>query len=1137
MPRNLEELVSEINTAISPGYRGRLVQQGLARGLLWNGGVLPAGAPQFSTRLNGELLGYGLGLFRLALALRDFDRNHSLLPQAFERAAEAIEAVVRNGDPTWPERGFYRMVASAAYHIGHFSARAFSLFAVAAQDLNLSPGETSLRLLLVRDFAGLRRGVLAWAQEGGGFDASLAHRFAGQVEGLDFDHALQLALNTLFHRALAYFDYAIEAGDAAWRQAALDTLNGGITTSAEFRHVTFYWLYTIARHLLDDLWDHSLHVCLPKPNTDPTDVRWGRLRRLFIALVGHRIPAELDLWPSQLDAAQRALDVRDDLIVSLPTSAGKTRVAELCILRTLSLDRRVVFVTPLRALSAQTERSLRRTFVPLGFSVSSLYGSSGATGDDVDSLANRDIVVSTPEKLDFALRNDAALLDNVGLVVLDEGHTIGAGEREVRYEVLVQRLLRRADAAQRRIVCLSALLPPGEQLDDFTAWLRQDEPGKAISSEWRPTRQRFGEIAWDGQCARLNFRVGNDRPFVPSFLTAKLPQKGRRKKSFPHDGQELTLASAWQFVAQGQTVLIYCPQRRSVDPLATEVLELHRQGFLPTLLTATPAALTDAVNIGSEWLGANHPAVGCLRLGVAVHHGQLPRPFLRAVEELLRKQVLRVTIASPTLAQGLNLSATTLLFHSLFRAGELIPAEEFANVAGRAGRAFVDVEGQVLCVDFKSQLGARWRMLVEAARYRDLRSGLLQLVLGLCNNLRERTKFSTAQLVEYVTGNAAAWEVPESSPENTQLAQTWNAELARLDAALLSLVQHDMPPENLATALDEALASSLWQRSLRREDVESQQLATALLRGRAGFIWRQSSATQRRGYFSAGVGFETGRLLDNHAATLNKLLLTANAAFAGGAADEAIATVLAFARIVFKIEPFTPEAPPNDWERIAKDWIAGRSMADLAGGMEAETVAFVDSALVYRLVWALEAVRVRASATGELEGDAYAGRAALAVETGMPNYCAALLIQCGIPSRIAALKAVNDCAPQFNDSRGLHEWLCSEPVVARMKDPAWPTPETAAVWRESCDGLNLGSAGQWDIKEFKAPVAWTQQPPKPGSIVRVLPDGAAAKPAVYSLDFVRLGTMEAFPRQFSAGVFFAKVSDDGKTLIGEYLGP
>lgn len=90
--------------------------------------------------------------------------------------------------------------------------------------------------------------------------------------------------------------------------------------------------------------------------------------------------------------------------------------------------------------------------------------------------------------------------------------------------------------------------------------------------------------------------------------------------------------------------------------------------------------------VGREWLGAEHPAVRCLAIGVAIHHGRLPGPFLREVETLLAAGVLRVTVASPTLAQGLNLNAAVLLIPNLYRAGTLITGEEFANVAGRAGR-------------------------------------------------------------------------------------------------------------------------------------------------------------------------------------------------------------------------------------------------------------------------------------------------------------------------------------------------------------------------------------------------------------------------------------------------------------------
>ena len=102
----------------------------------------------------------------------------------------------------------------------------------------------------------------------------------------------------------------------------------------------------------------------------------------------------------------------------------------------------------------------------MGKTISALYGSIGVNDFDEDAVRTRHIV-ATPGKLDFALRNDASLLDDVELLVFDEGHMIGLNWREVRYEVQIQRLLKRPDSHLRRIVCLSAILPDGDQLEDF----------------------------------------------------------------------------------------------------------------------------------------------------------------------------------------------------------------------------------------------------------------------------------------------------------------------------------------------------------------------------------------------------------------------------------------------------------------------------------------------------------------------------------------------------------------------------------------------------------------------------------------------------------------------------------------------
>ncbi|WBM79900.1 DEAD/DEAH box helicase [Cryobacterium breve] len=341
------------------------------------------------------------------------------------------------------------------------------------------------------------------------------------------------ALTDAFLGAISSALLAFERGEEQLLNTAVERLRIGLHGAGILGMVPQWWCHRLAIHLLRELWQSSFHVVLPRsPDGDDRD-GWDQLREIFIASLFRRRRSEIEVWPSQLEAAARVLDTQENLVVSLPTSAGKTRIAELCILATLAEGKRVVFVTPLRALSAQTEAVLERTFVPLGKTVSSLYGTTGVSHVDESILRDRDIVVSTPEKLDFALRNDPDLLNDVGLIVLDEGHMIGMNEREVRYEVQIQQLLRRPDASVRRIVCLSAILPSGDEVEDFVGWLTNDKPGGLVSSDWRPTTLRYGEVVWRGGNARLNVTVGDEEPYVPRFLTESNPRANEEERPFP----------------------------------------------------------------------------------------------------------------------------------------------------------------------------------------------------------------------------------------------------------------------------------------------------------------------------------------------------------------------------------------------------------------------------------------------------------------------------------------------------------------------------------------------------------------------------------------------------------------------------
>jgi len=657
----VETLTAKLASLVRPAHRGQLLARGLARGMIWSDGTLPPESPNFSPQLTVDLLDHGYRILDAATSLVELlGSSNEDTDRGLRLAGEAIESAVRRGETAESARGFHLVCAAAAFHIAHYSARSYCLLRGELGSLNLSSPELLLCILMKRDLAVLQRECFSWVRNPEHSDERIADRLASEEDDFAAEDALFLALAANFCRAMAIFEFGLLRGESGFVQEAVDRLTAGLTAAANSGHVPMWWLTRLARFLIDDLWMQSYHVRLPQtPPGQGGD--WNRLRHQFIHLMASRDLAHVEFWPSQIAAASRVVDGSDDLVVALPTSSGKTRIAEICILRCLAEGRRAIYVTPLRALSAQVESLLAATFRPLGFSTTAVYGASGVAAADVETLRSGNIVVATPEKLDFAIRQDPDVISDVGIIVLDEGHMIGLGEREIRYEALVQRLLQRSDADSRRIVCLSAIFSPGPSFDAFTEWIRSGNPGEAIRSVWRPTRQRRGELVWRGTGARLDYSVEGTNVFVPRFVEAAEP-KGRRRKPFPQDRNELIVATAAKFAAEGKATLVYCPIRKSVETLAESFLTAHRQGYFSVELPDDhQQRVADAERVGKEWLGESHPAVKSLQIGVAVHHGQLPRAFLREIENLLKDRVLRVAVSSPTLAQGVDLQGRRTL--------------------------------------------------------------------------------------------------------------------------------------------------------------------------------------------------------------------------------------------------------------------------------------------------------------------------------------------------------------------------------------------------------------------------------------------------------------------------------------------
>ena len=1152
-----DELTAFLATATVDGILGQLLYRGAAWSLMREAGVLPQTAPPLGATIETDLAEHGFALLRGAMALRGQIGESDLTSKAFERAANAFEALVRNGDPEAADRGFRRTIAAAAYHLAGYSAVAYSLFNEAAEDLNSSPGETAIRHLILRDLDQLRGFVREWLGDETHGDAQMAEVLSG-VEP-DIDDVLSTILNTTICRALAFFDFALETGEEEPIDAARDLLATAVILADNANNVPLWWVTKLCRHLIDDLWQHSLHRNLPKEPPAGTEEKYPDLRSLFIGSLYARKSSEVELWPSQREAVQRSTDVTDDLVVSLPTSAGKTRVAEIAALMTLSSGRRVLIVTPLRALSAQTERSFRKTFAPLAFSVSSLYGASGLSVGDEDALRTREIIIATPEKLDFALRSDPSLIDDVGLIVLDEGHMIGPSEREIRYETLVQRLLRRVDAAERRIICLSAILPSGDELDDLTAWIRSDEPGEPVRSDWRPTRQRFGALTWRGKDALLRLDLDDGGPFLDKFVEEK-PARGKEKNPYPRKNSHLALFAAWEFASQGKRTLIFSTQANWVESYGKQVVDLCKRGYLDTLLE-DEAPIARALEVGKEWLGEDPPAVSSLKVGVAIHHGRLPSPFLRELEVLLSEGVLKVIVASPTLSQGLNLNAAVLLVPALYRAGEKIKGEEFANVAGRAGRAFVDVEGLIVHVMF-DKTGWRkkeWRKLVASAKARTLKSGLIQIVAEIVERLSREGVLDRDDAWEYLANAREAWRSPKEEADVAEwlaAAVEYNADgdddendedgeeetideeplsqlVERLDATVFGLIEAlDADRADLPKLLDEALKGSLWARQIVREEEDVAPLHKQVFEARASLIWKTTTEQARRGHFAMGVGLEAGLSIDAMADELAELIDRADVAALSGDVDELADALAGLGERLLFMRPFIPDkknALPANWKAILHAWISGEEVSKIGP----QNMRAVEEAFTYRLVWALEAVRTRRLSLG-WSPETVAGGGAAAVETGVPQFMMAMLIRAGLPSRRAAIVAIANAEPIFVTPAEMRNWLESDEIIAFIGAGDWPTPDTAALWaRFRTDALS-GGIQKWSVERYKRLLDIEVAPP--AGLYRIVTDEGDGRTWLATPDYQQVAAFKKPAADPKPSLFWGRLLGNTKVVEASRLG-
>ncbi|MFD4992084.1 DEAD/DEAH box helicase [Cellulosimicrobium cellulans] len=398
------------------------------------------------------------------------------------------------------------------------------------------------------------------------------------------------------------------------------------------------------------------------------------------------------LFPAQVRAIQAGVTTAPRSVVALPTSSGKTLLAELRVASMLSHNPngRVIYIAPYRLLARQVEESFTKGLTPLGATVEDVGGIFDATDPDLGGRGVPTVAIMTPERLDSLLRlrgrPEASasmaneLFDTCQLVVFDELQLVGRRGRGPRMELLLARL--QAAMPDLEFLGLSAA---SHGADSVARWLTGHD---AISGATRPTGTL--EIAWatDG---KLIQRVGGQRAVV-----GNLPRTGRPV----NDAASLIL----QLDIRYQPVLAVCVSRPIAESLARRISTTGTGAIAEWwagLGESERALLEEAVEEVRLILGDRHPLASQLEQGIGVHHAGIPTAVLRRIEALAKRRILRVVCATTTVAEGADLPFKSVVVPHLNFPGRSrkLDRDLYLNLIGRAGRANVSIEGLVFILE------------------------------------------------------------------------------------------------------------------------------------------------------------------------------------------------------------------------------------------------------------------------------------------------------------------------------------------------------------------------------------------------------------------------------------------------------
>ena len=369
----------------------------------------------------------------------------------------------------------------------------------------------------------------------------------------------------------------------------------------------------------------------------------------------------VELHPPQAEAIPKVLEGKS-LVASIPTASGKSLIGYCAALKKILVEcKRVLYIVPLKALASEKRDDFDR-FSSLGIKVGI---SIGDLDSDDRKLGDADVIVATSEKADSLMRHGSKWIESVGLVIADEIHMLHDPGRGPTLEVSLTKMRRRNPNLQ--IIALSATI---SNANDLAVWL----DAELVKSDWRPIKLREG-IYFDGE---IDFTDGS-------------------VVEIEKDKEEV-LALIMDMLRSGGQCIVFVNSRRSTEALATRYCNAVASLGAHSISEEDQNILEG----DAESTAVGRKLASCVKYGIAFHHAGLTAEQRHYIESHFREGSLKVIVATPTLAAGINLPARRVIVRDTNRFEAMgntpIPVMEIKQMCGRAGRPGFDPYGEAVLV-------------------------------------------------------------------------------------------------------------------------------------------------------------------------------------------------------------------------------------------------------------------------------------------------------------------------------------------------------------------------------------------------------------------------------------------------------